>query len=168
MQSRRVVSAIKLEAVPQRSQSWDCSWCETRAISGCWSIIKNENTRSPFILFPSSDSLVLTLHEFKSLIANKPQSSSALWKCRAVLCLCHLLNSFQLCILKLISLPLYSMNETNKNVVLLLVSGVIVEGSDGSDLHTVLGLTVSQGFHPEFRCRSIFFFLEKVATHSST
>lgn len=61
------------------------------------------------------------------------------------------------------------MNETNKNVVLLLVSGVIVEGSDGSDLHTVLGLTVSQGFHPEFLCRSLFFFfLEKVATHSST
>lgn len=139
--------------MPPRSQSWDCSWCETRAISECWSITENENTGSPFILVPSSDPLVLTLHEFKSLTANKPQSSNALWKCRAVL-----LNSFQFSILQLFSLPLYSMNETNKNVVLLLVSSVIVEGSDGWDLHTVLVLPASQGFHPQFLCRNLFFF----------
>lgn len=151
MQSRRAVSAINWKLC-HREVRVETAVHAKRAISECWSITENENTGSPFILVPCSDPLVLTLHEFKSLTANKPQSSNALWKCRAVL-----LNSFQFSILQLFSLPLYSMNETNKNVVLLLVSSVIVEGSDGWDLHTVLVLPASQGFHPQFLCRNLFF-----------
>lgn len=42
---------------------------------------------------------------------------------------------FSFLFLNLISLPLYSINETNKNVVLLLVSGVIVKESDAWSPH---------------------------------
>lgn len=113
---------------------------------------------SPFILVPGSDSLVLTLHEFKFLTANKLQSSSALWKCRTVVCFWHLLNGFQFSVSKLISLPLYSINETNKNGVLLLVSGVIVEESDDWSPHCAC-FNRESTFHPEFLCRSLFSFL---------
>lgn len=86
---------------------------------------------------------------------------------RAVLCLWHLLNGFQFSISKLVSLLLYSISETNKNVILQLVSGVIIKLNKVMvDLYIVLFLPASQRFHPEFLCRSLFF-LEKVATHSS-